>query len=107
MLYIEVYKYERALGGSYIVTPPSLAKIKATINPDNSKTQDDKCLHYALIEYFFHIDNNWMVTHPERLSIIQPYLSKVNMEGIPMPTPICPRIFTKIKKQNAEIGINV
>ncbi len=38
MIYIEVYKYERAIGRSYILTPEKLASKKATINPNNSKT---------------------------------------------------------------------
>jgi hypothetical protein len=57
MIHIKVYKYERAIGGSYIPTPESLANKKVMINPDNSKTNDDKCLHYALAEHFLHLAN--------------------------------------------------
>ena len=52
MIYIEVYTYRRATGGSYKPTPKRLANTKCTINPDNSKTGDDMCLKYALGAYF-------------------------------------------------------
>src|SRR5437660_7526814 len=48
MIYIEVYAYRRATGGSYKPTPKKLANTKCTINPDNSKTRDDMCLMHAL-----------------------------------------------------------
>jgi hypothetical protein len=34
-------------------------------------------------------------------------LEKVKLDGIPMPTPICPRIFNKIEKMNPDISISV
>jgi len=45
--------------------------------------------------------------HPERLSVIKPYLVNVNLTGIPMPTPICLQTFDKIEKLNPEISINI
>ncbi|CAB4382101.1 unnamed protein product [Rhizophagus irregularis] len=58
MIYIEFFKYERALGGSFIATPKGLANKKATINPDNRTTGDDFCLPYALGIHFLHFENN-------------------------------------------------
>ena len=95
---IKVFKYERALGGSFIKTPKSLAMKKATINPDNSRTGDNYCLHYALAEHFLHQDNNRNVKDPQRLSVIRPYLGRVNLKDIPMPTPIDLHIFDKIER---------
>src|SRR5438552_11565317 len=40
MIYIEVYTFRRAVGGSYKPTPKSLANTKCTINPDNSNIID-------------------------------------------------------------------
>ncbi|CAG8749573.1 7239_t:CDS:1, partial [Rhizophagus irregularis] len=37
----------------------------------------------------------------------KPYLEQVNLNAIPMPTPVCPRIFSKIEELNPEISINV
>jgi hypothetical protein len=107
MIYIEVFKYEHALGGSWIATPKGLSNKKATINPDNRATGDDLCLGYGLGLHFLHNENNGIVKNPQNLSKIRPYLSRVNLEGIPMPTPICPRVFEKIEKQNPEISVNV
>ncbi|CAJ0838645.1 13078_t:CDS:2, partial [Entrophospora sp. SA101] len=59
MIYIEVYAFRRAVGGSFKPTPKNLAN------------------------------------------------TKFNLDGIPMPTPICPRTFQKIEAQNPEISINV
>ncbi|CAJ0768471.1 18344_t:CDS:2, partial [Entrophospora sp. SA101] len=105
MIYIEVYAYRRAVGGSFKPTPKNLANTKCTINPDNSKTGDDMCLKYAFGPYFATLDG--ITKNLQRLSVIKPYLNIVNLDGIPMPTPICPRTFQKIEAQNPEISINV
>ena len=105
MIYIEVYAYRRATGGSYKPTPKRLANTKCTINPDNSQTGDDMCLMHALDAYFASKDG--ITKNLQRLSVINPYSNKVNLDGIPMPTPICPRTFQKIEAQNPEISINV
>jgi hypothetical protein len=34
-------------------------------------------------------------------------IEKVKLDGIPIPTPICPRTFKKIEEMNPEISINV
>ncbi|RHZ44627.1 hypothetical protein Glove_715g4 [Diversispora epigaea] len=77
---------------------------ECTINLDNSKLRDDKCLQYALGVYF--ASNNGVKVHLECLSVIKPYLDIVNLDGIPIPTLICSRTFQKIKAQNLEISIN-
>ncbi|CAH1767592.1 11897_t:CDS:1, partial [Entrophospora sp. SA101] len=105
MLFIEVYPYRRTVGGSFEPTPKRLANTKCTINPDNSKTGDDMCLKYAFGPYFATLDG--ITKNLQRLSVIKPYLNIVNLDGIPMPTPICSRTFEKIEKQNPTISINV
>src|SRR6185436_15605364 len=105
MILIEAYTLRRAEGGSYKPTPKKLANTKCTINPDNSKTGNDMCLKYALGAYFAY--NESVKVHLERLSVIRPYLDKVNLNGILMPTPICNRTFQKIEAQNPDISINV
>ena len=104
-LYIEAYTYRRTIGGSYISISKKLANTKCTINPDNSQTGDDMCLKYALGAYF--ASNRGITKNLQRLSVLQPYLDIVNLDGIPMPTPICSRIFNKIEKMNPDILINV
>ena len=63
------------------------------------------CLKYALSAYFAYKEG--VTKNLQRLSVLKPYLDIVNLNGIPMPTPICPRIFKKIEDQNPTISINV
>ncbi|CAG8625073.1 9444_t:CDS:1, partial [Paraglomus occultum] len=105
MMFIEAYTLRRAEGGSYRPTPKNLANKKCTVNPDNSKTKDDLCLKYAVGAYFANYEG--ITKNLQRLSVIQPYLNRVNLDGIPMPTPICNRTFQKIEAQNPNISINV
>src|SRR3989337_1133448 len=114
-IFIEVYTYRRALRGSHIETPKKLANTKCTINPDNKGLVDpktnklsEKCLQGAIGCYFAHQDGK--TKHLERIfraNDLKPYLEKVKLDGIPMPTPICPRIFKKIEEMNPDISINV
>ncbi|GBC54019.2 hypothetical protein GLOIN_2v1820840 [Rhizophagus irregularis DAOM 181602=DAOM 197198] len=88
---------------------------ECTINPDNKDLIDpdtgllsEKCLQGALGAYFAYKDG-----HTQKLERIfraekfKPYLEQVNLNAIPMPTPVCPRIFSKIEDLNPEISINV
>src|SRR5260363_47577 len=104
-LCIEAYILQRTTGGSYTPTPKKLANTKCTINPDNSQTGDDLCLKYALGAYF--ASNEGITKNLQRLSVLQPYLNIVKLDGIPMPTPICSRTFKKIEEMNPNISINV
>ncbi|PKK56335.1 hypothetical protein RhiirC2_800245, partial [Rhizophagus irregularis] len=114
-IFIEVYTYRRALGGSHIETPKKLANTKCTINPDNKGLIDPKtnklsenCLQGAIGCYFAHQDGK--TKHLERIfraNDLKPYLEKVKLDDIPMPTPICSRIFKNIEKMNPDISINV
>ena len=115
MILIELYTLRRALEGSYIPTPKKLANIKCTINPDNkdlidpeTKKPSEKCLQGALGCYFAHQDGH--TDHLERIfraTKYKPYLDVVKLDGIPMPTPICPRTFQKIEEMNPDISINI
>ena len=114
-IFIESYTYRRTNGGSYIPTPKKLANTKCTINPDNKGLIDpetnilsEKCLQGALGVYFAHQDGH--TEHLERIfraTKYKPYLDIVKLDGIPIPTPICSRIFNKIEEMNPDISINV
>jgi hypothetical protein len=116
MVLIETYTFRQALGVSYIPIPKRLANTKCTINPDNQGLVDpetnalsEKCLQGALGCYFAHQDGytDHLGRHIFRAKKFKPYLEKVKLDGIPMPTPICPRIFSKIEEMNPDISINV
>ena len=112
---IEAYSYCRATGGSFKPTPKKLANTKCTINSDNKGLNDpetnkpsEKCLQGALGVYFAYQDGH--TEHLERIfraKKLKPYLDVVKLDGIPMPTPICSRIFNKIEEMNQDISINV
>ena len=112
---IEAYTLRRGTGGSFQPTPKKLANTKATINPDNQGLIDpetnkpsEKCLQGALGCYSAHQDGH--TDHLERIfraKKLKPYLDTIKLDGIPMPTPICPRIFDKIEEMNPDISINV
>ncbi|GBC00512.1 hypothetical protein RclHR1_38810001, partial [Rhizophagus clarus] len=113
---IEVYTYNRATGRSYEPTSKKLANTKCTINPDNKGLIDsetnalsEKCLQGALGCYFANQDQP-NTDHLERIfqaTKLKPYLDVVKLDGIPIPTPICSRIFNKIEEMNPDISINV
>ena len=113
---IEAYTLNRGTGGSFIPTPKKLANTKCTINPDNKGLIDpetnalsEKCLQGALGCYFAHQDQP-DTDHLERIfraKNLKPYLDIVKLDGIPMPTPICSRIFDKIEEMNPDITISV
>lgn len=116
MVLIESYTLRRATGGSHIPTPKRLSNIKCTINPDNSDIIDpdtgkptDNCIKGTLGCYFAHQDGitDHLGRHIYRVKSFQKYLDVVKLDGIPMPTPICPRIFKKIEEMNPDISINV
>ena len=112
---IETYTYRRAEGGSYIPTPKALANKKCTVNPDNKGLKDpdtgllsEKCLQGAIGAYFAYQDGYTQnLKRIFRAEKFKPYLERVNLNGIPMPTPVCPRLFSKIEDLNPEISINV
>jgi hypothetical protein len=112
---IEVYTLRRGTGGSFKPTPKGLTNKKCTINPDNkglidpeTKRLSEKCLQGALACYY--ADQDGHTDHLERIfraTKYKPYLDVVNLDGIPMPTPICPHIFNKIEEMNPDISISV
>ncbi|RGB22411.1 hypothetical protein C1646_776136 [Rhizophagus diaphanus] len=93
----------------------SLANKKCTINPDNKDLIDlftgllsEKCLQSALSIYFAHQDEH--IQNLERIfwtEKFKPYLERVKLNGIPIPTPVCSRVFAKIEEMNPDISINV
>src|SRR6185312_15075474 len=73
-----------------------------------TNTLSEKCLQGALGTYFAYQDE-----HTEHLKQIfqatkyKPYLDIVKLDRIPIPTPVCSRIFNKIEEMNPDISINV
>ncbi|GBB86557.1 hypothetical protein RclHR1_12990006 [Rhizophagus clarus] len=113
---IETYILCRALGGSYNPTLPKLANKKCTINPDNQGLIDpetnkpsEKCLQGALGAYFAYQDGHTdhLGHRIFRAKNLKPYLERVKLDDIPMPTPVSPHIFNKIEEMNPDISINV
>ncbi|CAJ0837935.1 20497_t:CDS:2, partial [Entrophospora sp. SA101] len=51
---VQVAQYNIVRGGNYIKTPKKLANTKGTINPDNSKTNDNECLKHAISAFNAH-----------------------------------------------------
>ncbi|GBB93318.1 hypothetical protein RclHR1_02150005 [Rhizophagus clarus] len=98
-----------------VYTPKKLANTKCTINSDNKGLIDlktnklsENCLQGAIGCYFAHQDGK--TKHLERIfrtNNLKPYLEKVKLNDIPMPTPNCSRIFKKIEEINPDISINV
>src|SRR5438128_2520236 len=91
VVYCNYMKMEKKDKGSY--------KLEIPIYEQNM------CVMHAFDAYF--ASKHGITKNLQRLSVIKPYSNKVNLDGIPMPTPICPRIFQKIEAQNPEISINV
>ncbi|CAG8595582.1 9297_t:CDS:2, partial [Cetraspora pellucida] len=92
-IYIEVYTLRRGTGESFIPTPKKLANTKCTINPDNQGLIDP--------------ETNKLSEKCLQAKNLKPYLDIVKLDGIPMPTPICSRIFDKIEEMNPDITISV
>ncbi|RIA93135.1 hypothetical protein C1645_819763 [Glomus cerebriforme] len=90
---IEAYTLRRGTGGSFQLTPKKLANTKTTINPDNKGLIDP--------------ETNALSEKCLQAKKLKPYLEKVKLDGIPMPTPICSRIFNKIEEMNPDISITL
>ena len=67
-------------GGSYIDTPRWIRNKHGTMN---SKTEDDKCVIYAIIALLHHheIDNC-----PERISKLKTYINDYDWHGLEFPS---------------------
>ncbi|RIA80758.1 hypothetical protein C1645_838116 [Glomus cerebriforme] len=85
---IEAYTLRRGTAGSHKLTPKRLANTKSTINPDNKGLIDPE-------------------TNKPCERCLKGALDIVKLDGIPMPTPICSRIFDKIEEMNPDISISV
>ncbi|UZO14596.1 uncharacterized protein OCT59_006052 [Rhizophagus irregularis] len=78
------------------------------VDPETNALSE-KCLQGALGCYF--ADQDGITDHLGRrifrAKSLKKYLDVVKLDGIPMPTPICPHIFGKIEEMNPDISINV
>ncbi|GBB96014.1 hypothetical protein RclHR1_26600001, partial [Rhizophagus clarus] len=50
---------------------------------------------------------DYLGRHIFRAKSLHQYIDTVKLDGIPISTPICPRIFNKIEEMNPDISINV
>src|SRR4051812_2781611 len=115
MITIETYTFCCAVSESYILTPKALANKKCIVNSDNKGLIDsstgklsEKCLKGTLGAYFTHLDG-----HIQKLEQIfraekfKPYLERVKLDSIPMPTPVDFHVFNKIEDLNSDICIHI
>ena len=87
-------KYNAIRGGtSFLPTPNLLASKKAIINVYNDS--DYACFQWSILSGL-----NDVGTNPQRVSKYRRFIAQLNMEGIPFPTPIDKRIFTKFLENN-------
>ena len=79
-LYYDFNKISLNRGGSYKDSPKWLKNKKSTINPKNN---DHKCFQYA-VTLALNLDN--VDNHPERISIIKPFIDQYNWKDIDFPS---------------------
>ena len=76
LLDYKCYKINFKRGGSYLDSPDSIKKKKATINPKN---RDNKCFQYAATVA---LNYGEIKRIPERISNIKPFINKYNWDKI-------------------------
>ena len=72
---------------------------KATINPKN---EDGKCFQYAATVALNYGETK---SHPERISIVKPFINKCNWKGISYPSKIDD--WKMFEKNNPTIALNI
>ena len=97
-LYYDFNKTSINRGGSYIDSPKWLKDKKSTINPKNN---DGKCFQYA-VTLALNLDN--IGNHPERISIIKPFINKYNWKDIDFPSTS--KDWKKFESNN-EVALNI
>ena len=100
LLYYKCHKINPTRGGSYIDSPDSIKKQKATINPINKK--DNKCLQYVVSVALNHEE---IGKNPERITKIETFINKYKWEGINFPSG--KNDWKKFEKNNVAIALNV
>ena len=81
VLYYNLNKVSLSRGGSYIDPPEWLKDKKATINPQNKKS--DKCFQYALTVT---LNYEKIKKDPQRISKIKPFIDQYNWNEIDFPS---------------------
>ena len=81
-MYCKCHKVNFKRGGSYTESPDWIKNKKATIN---LKNKDDKCFQYVTTVA---LNYGEILSHPERVSNIKPFIKKYNWDGIKYPLEI-------------------
>ena len=74
---VQFHSIQLKRGSSYIPSPKSIQKKKATINPQNIK--DNYCFAYLIIAALHHEE---IKKDLQRISKLKPYVSNYNWKGI-------------------------
>ena len=99
MLYYSLNKISFNRGGSYIDSPEWIKNKEATINPNNN---DNKCFQYASTVV---LNYEKTKNHPERISNIEPFITKYNWKGIHfLPQS---KEWKKFESNNKSIALNI
>ena len=99
LMYYKCHKVNFRRGGSFIYSPNSINKKKATINPKNT---NNKCFQYAATVALNYEEIKW---NPERVSDIKPFINKYNWKGINYPSKIDD--WKTFEKNNPTIALNI
>ena len=99
LLSYSFHKISLKSGKSYIKSPEWVLNKRATINPKN---KDNKCFQYSITVALNHqnIEN-----HPERISIIKPFVDQYNWKDIDFPPGI--KEWKKFERNNKTIALNI
>lgn len=96
-LEIQISRFERLRGSSYIDLPPFLKDKKAVINVQNG---DNRCFQFAILSALYPA-----VKNAHRSSNYIRYINTLNFDGIKSPVDI--KDISKFEAQNPTISVNV
>ena len=91
-------------GRSYIESPTWLASKKATINPQNTAEDDNKCFVYAVTVA---LHNHEINNHPERISKLIPYIKNDNINWDRINFLAERKYWERFEKDNKNIALNI
>ena len=90
LMYYKCHKVNFKRGTSYIGSPDGIKKKNTTVNP---KIKDDKCFQYSATAA---LNFEEIELHPERVSIIKPFINKYTWKGIKYSSKIFGKRLRKI-----------
>ena len=99
LLYYKYRKINFTCGGSYIDSPVKIKTKKATINP---KSDNDKCLQYAVL---IALNFEEIKKNPQKFSNTKPFINNYNWEKISYLSKIAN--WKRFEKNNLTIALNI